>query len=510
MKKIYIPLAVIFGLTKVAAQEFNPNDAISIGTQQVNGTARFNAMGGAFGALGGDISSLQINPAGSALFNYNHFSLTGNLQIQKNKSIFSNAQNNAKESDVNVPNFGAVFVIDSQNQEQALKKVTIGLTYQSNARFNDRYFSGGTSNQSVTDYFLDHANYGFNGGSVPLDLVQTREGESVGDLYDYLNSQANGFSAQQAMLAYQGYLINDQGNGYVLNGTGNSFYQENETYVTGFNNQLSGNVGFDINNRLYLGANLNVHFIDYMTASSVYEENLSHPADGYQKLLFQNHTDTYGSGFSFNVGGIFKATEALRIGASYQSPTWTSLQDEFYQSLQTNVIQDGELNGYIVDPGFVTLYDKYNVKTPGSFTGSLAYVFGTKGLLSVDYIRKDYSKTEYRADNGNFDVINNYYADNMQAVNEVRVGGEYRLNRISLRAGFRHADSPYKDQNILGDLTSYSGGIGYSFGASRLDLGYQFWKQDSQQNMIGSAGIVPYTQIQSNNHNISLTYSASF
>src|SRR5690606_40985677 len=95
-----------------------------------------------------------------------------------------------------------------------------------------------------------------------------REGESITDLYDYLNTIQNGFSAQQAMLAYQGYLINDTNNGYVLNGSGSSFYQENETYVTGFNNQLTGNVGFDINKKLYLGANLNVHFVDYLDRKS--------------------------------------------------------------------------------------------------------------------------------------------------------------------------------------------------------------------------------------------------
>ena len=97
----------------------------------------------------------------------------------------------------------------------------------------------------------------------------------------------------------------------------------------------------------------------------------------------------------------------------------------------------------------------------------------------------------------------------MQATNEFRVGGEYRLNQVSLRAGFRHTDSPYKDKEILGDLTSYSAGIGYSFGASRLDLGYLFWNQDSQQKMI-SSGTNGVSNLQSKNHNISLTYSASF
>ena len=32
------------------------------------GTSRFNSMGGAFGALGGDVSAISINPASSSVF----------------------------------------------------------------------------------------------------------------------------------------------------------------------------------------------------------------------------------------------------------------------------------------------------------------------------------------------------------------------------------------------------------------------------------------------------------
>lgn len=508
MKRIYLPIIAILGFTQVNAQEFNTNDAVRIGTPQLNGTARFNAMGGAFGALGGDVSSLQINPAGSALFNYNNFSITGNLQIQKNKSNYLGRLTEANESDFDLPSFGAVFVVDSKNENQSLKKISIGLGYHTNARFNDRRFSSGISNQSVTNYFLDHANFGFNGGSVPLDLVQTIDNETIGDLYDYLNSIPNGFSAQQAMLAYQGYLINDVNNEYVLNGTGGTFYHENETYTTGFNNQLTANIAFDFDKKLYLGANLNLHFVDYLTSSAIYEENIS-SADGYRELLFNNNSYTYGSGFSFNLGGIYKATEEFRIGASYQSPTWMSLQDEFSQSLQTNIFENGNSTIYNINPNLVTLYNKYNVKNPGSFTGSLAYVFGTQGLLSFDYTRKDYSTLEYGKGSQEFASINDYYNNTLQATNEYRIGGEYRLDRVSLRAGFRHVDSPYKNKDIMGDIKSYSAGIGYSFGAARLDLGYMLWKQDSQHDII-SSGITPAAQIQSNNHNITLTYSASF
>ena len=41
-----------------------------------NGSARFVAMGGAFGAVGGDVTSMIINPAGISVFNGNNASLT--------------------------------------------------------------------------------------------------------------------------------------------------------------------------------------------------------------------------------------------------------------------------------------------------------------------------------------------------------------------------------------------------------------------------------------------------
>ena len=51
-------------------------DALEYTENNVSGTARFNAMSGAFSALGGDISSIFSNPAGSAVLNNNNFSFS--------------------------------------------------------------------------------------------------------------------------------------------------------------------------------------------------------------------------------------------------------------------------------------------------------------------------------------------------------------------------------------------------------------------------------------------------
>jgi hypothetical protein len=62
MKNIYFSC----GFTFSAAQSQEITDALRYSQDNLNGTARFRAMG-CIGALGGDLSSLNVNPAGSAI-----------------------------------------------------------------------------------------------------------------------------------------------------------------------------------------------------------------------------------------------------------------------------------------------------------------------------------------------------------------------------------------------------------------------------------------------------------
>ena len=43
-------------------------DALRYSSFYHEGTSRFNSMGGAFGALGGDLSAVSVNPASSSVF----------------------------------------------------------------------------------------------------------------------------------------------------------------------------------------------------------------------------------------------------------------------------------------------------------------------------------------------------------------------------------------------------------------------------------------------------------
>ena len=67
-------IALLTSLTAIYSQ--NINDALNYSSNSYQGTARFNSMSGAFGALGGDLSAIAINPASSAILNDGHFSLS--------------------------------------------------------------------------------------------------------------------------------------------------------------------------------------------------------------------------------------------------------------------------------------------------------------------------------------------------------------------------------------------------------------------------------------------------
>lgn len=72
MKKLSLLFIGILSMSNVMAQDIS--DALRYSSDEIQGTARFRAMSGAFGALGGDMSAVSLNPAGAAVFTRSHAS----------------------------------------------------------------------------------------------------------------------------------------------------------------------------------------------------------------------------------------------------------------------------------------------------------------------------------------------------------------------------------------------------------------------------------------------------
>ncbi len=483
----------------------NINDVLRLGGEGSYGTARFQGLNGAFGALGGDLSSLNINPAGSAVFNNSLLSLTGSNYNVKNDSRYFNGSSSASLNSLDLNQVGGVFVFKSTGNGSPWKKFALAFNYDMIKNFDDDLFVTGNSDQGIDNYFLNLAN------GVPFGPLLIQDDEFIEEAYLDIGASL-GFVDQQAFLGYYGGIIDpvdfedDNNTDYISNAGYSNLIQDYSQTTMGYNSKFTANLASQYGDHLYLGASLNVHsvFLDKLTQLS---ERGFDAGSEIQSISFDNLLRTQGNGFSFSLGAIGKLTEYFRIGGSYQSPTWYNLSDETSQKIYSD-LADSDIS--YINFNIINVFEDYTIKIPGKLTGSLAMVFGQNGLISFDYSYQDMSKAELRpGSDPSFASENDYISNTLSTVSTFRLGGEYRIKALSLRAGYRFEQSPYANGGTIGDLNGYSGGIGYNFGGSRLDLSYNHSTQDISKQLF-DVGLPTPANITNKNSVVSLGYTLNF
>ena len=96
MKNFFV---ACFLLSVLYTQAQEPVDALRYSKFTPTGSARSIAIGGAMTALGGDISSVNTNPAGIALFKTNEFVLSPGFNFNSNKGTYLDGKDKGRESD---------------------------------------------------------------------------------------------------------------------------------------------------------------------------------------------------------------------------------------------------------------------------------------------------------------------------------------------------------------------------------------------------------------------------
>lgn len=456
------------------------NDVLRYSLEEVQGTARYQAMSGAFGALGGELSALGINPAGSAVFNNGLFSFTGSVYDRQNGALFNGTYTEAGRSPLELNQVGGVWVFRDRGGS-SWKKLALAVNYDLVRNFDNEVVVRGNSPVGLDQYFLTYAQ------GVPLGPLRVGENEFIEDAYLDIGGSL-GFGAQQAFLGFQsGYIDpvdpDDNSNtAYVSNASYNTVNQSYVNTTNGFNGKFTLNFAGQYEDFLYLGASLNFHSIYFERVTSLDESGYSAGSD-IQSGYFDNLLQTRGGGFSFGLGAIAKLGEVVRVGASYQSPTWYELTDDLSQRVNSD-FPDKNPDIVFIDFGIVNLFPRYKVMTPSKYTGSLALVFGSQGLFSFDYGYQDMSNAELRpTSDPDFSSENAFISQQLGGVSTYRLGGEYRIKGLSLRGGYRYEQSPFKDHSGWGDLEGYSAGLGFSFGPSRLDFAFSRTEQDTPESL---------------------------
>ncbi|MGB1308657.1 MAG: OmpP1/FadL family transporter [Oceanihabitans sp.] len=508
-KKILACISILF-VTVLCAQ--NITDALRYSNDEIHGTARFRALSGAFGALGGDMSSVSINPAGSSVFNTSHFTISlSNLNAITETNYFNGSEKDA-DAIVDLNQAGAAFVFNNKREGTQWKKFTIGVAYDKINDYEKEWFVSGVNtnssaslNNSVAAYFLEYAN------GLRLDEISRFDGETYAQAYEDIGNSF-GHANQQAFLGYESYILEPLDNTdnantvYNANIGAGSFNHEYDYKATGFNGKFTMNASTQFGDNLFLGLNLNTHFINYERYTYLFESN-NNTGSIINEIGFENRLKTTGTGFSAQLGAIWKLNEQLRLGFTYNTPTWFSIEDETEQYLGTTSYSQPIYNTDI-DPRVLNVFPDYKLKTPGKLMGSIAYVFGNNGLISFDYALKDYSNTKFKpTSDAYFSNQNKNISNNLTTASTYKVGGEYRIKQWSIRGGYRFEESPYKNGKTIGDLTGYSMGLGYNLGKLKLDLTFDTAQQKSQQAFY-DVGFVDTVNVNTKQYNI--TTSVSF
>ncbi len=509
MKKFFLLFIGVISMFNLNAQDIT--DALRYSQDNIQGTARFRALSGAFGALGGDMSAVSLNPAGSAIFNTSHASVSlSNLNVNNDVSYF-NGFTNSSNSEIDFHQAGAAFVFNSRN-DSPWRKIVLSIAYDKTANHDTDWVARGTNqNNSIGNYFTNIAN------GIPLGEFLAFDGESDSEAYADIGSTF-GSNHQQAFLGFYSFIlepedINNDNNTVYSSNVGNGPYQQEYAYAeTGYNGKVSFNFSTQYQENIYLGVNLNTHFINYEKSTQLFESNNDTGAV-INEVLFNNTLSTLGTGFSFQLGGIAKLNQNLRVGFTYDSPTWYTITDETTQAIETfsidGITGNSDNEVFSVIPQIINIFPEYRLQTPSKITGSAALIFGSQGLISFDYSRKDFSKTKFKpTSDPNLAFQNNLISESLKVANTYRLGGEYKFENFSFRGGYRFEESPYLNEDFYGNLTGYSFGLGYNFGNTKLDLTYDTSEREFNHQLFNT-GLIDSANINRKMDNITLSLSFS-
>lgn len=458
MKKLLLIIPAVIAASAVMAQ--NEDDALRFSQTYQQGTARSAAMGGAFGALGGDLSVLSTNPAGMSIYKDGEFSFTpcfGNITSNTNLNGFENEDS---KFNFKIGNIG--FVTSHHNgNESGFSGIAFGMT------FNRLYdFSANTLVDGRNDF------------SSHLDFWTDRsQGLSPDDMNDYADFRAyDCFLMDVTDSASWTYTnLHHQGN----RATYGQYQQLIQTIKGGINSwdfALSGVYA----EKLYFGASLGIQTVNYKYNSTFSEEDRNNvPGIGYDYYDFEEEQETRGTGINLKAGVIYKPVNYLRFGAAIHTPTFYSLTDKYRTNMTSKLDFDDKVYESYPD---MSNYE-YRLYTPSKAILSAAFIVPNYGLISVDYEYVDYKHSRFETnddDNYSFKLENQAMKDKFKATKNIRVGIEGLAGQISLRAGYAMYGNPYKFVTDDIQRQIISGGVGFRGDDFYIDLTgtYHIYKTD--------------------------------
>ena len=406
------------------------------------GTARYVGMGGAMTAIGSDPSAAMVNPAGLGLYRRSEISVSIDETIDNTQQVGSN--DTYQRTRFAAPQISAIWAWGNANKQRGLVYNNFMFSYNRLANFNrDIVVKGGGM------------------GMVPTICNITNDEGGVSEEYIVNLPWDNEQIGWLSILGYEGYLIDPAGDNIWQPAVS---FTDGELSIseTGTSDQYTISWAGNISNQWYIGVGVNIPTINYTKHTSLREENKQNSSSAELKSMFH----VSGVGVSGSFGLIYRPIQALRIGASLQTPTILSLSRQSTGDMYSTIA--GQKYEVLTPESGVMDID---IASPLRTSVSVAGQMGKIGLIAVQY---DYA-----------------HSNEMEDIHTLRMGAEAQVTRgLFLNAGYVYESSFMKEDpkwllgynEIRTDMdyrytaaTQYaSAGIGYRNDVVVAQLAYQY------------------------------------
>lgn len=464
MKRLTSIIIVVLSMS-VWANSQNVDDALRYSQIFYGGTARFMSMGGAFTALGGDLSSLSQNPAGLGVFRSSEISITPQL-FHINSSAGFNGISKDYLYNFNLNQAGIVSNLLTSNSESGLLSLNFGYSFNKTNNLNQSIIiQGNSSSSSMADYWA---------------------GVSEGTYYADLDGPEG--------IAYDSWVIDTiTGSGGLSYGTVFSNYGDNPPSVygqrirrlvskEGYIGEHAFSIGGNYSNKIYFGATLGISRLKFTSHYEHLESTDIPLASQFSNFVYTDHYEDTGTGYSLKIGAIIRPVETVRIGLAFHSPTLYKIDEYFYENITTSFSDGSKYENSNTPMRF-----NYALTTPFRALAGIAVQVQKVALLSLDYEFVDYSTAKFSetGDGYDYSAKNMSIKNTLQSASNIRLGGEYRLNKFYLRGGYGYYGKAFQpgDDNSNLDYNSISFGTGFREKNVSIDFAYTNYKYSSTSTL---------------------------
>lgn len=451
MRKTLIPILLL--TVAMAANAQNMYDALNFSENNYAGSARTIGLNNAVTALGSDLGTVGINPAGSAVASYSQFTVTPSITMSATSSDFYDDNDvfgdNALRRRINMPNIGMTFTMKT-HRTRGLKSMTFGLISNTTSNYLDRVNAyGAGKNTSMFGAFA----------SLAESMKCDPERLSIPTAYYDTNYPWN------YITAYQSGQISEFGGGHFVGATEQISQREDGTYdiytagmldrnylrkVNGSKYDIVINYGMNFSDWLFVGVNLGMPVVTYKFYEN-FSETAQNPSDFSfeydtgEKVSFLSGRNEYAysasmSGIYAKVGVIALPFQGLRLGAAVQTPTLFEVKERFQVS-GTTEFTNGRKTAASPEGEY-----SYYLASPFRFNLGAAYTLGKFALVSADYEHCNYNQMRYHSydsdgfgSDAEFSDVNRDIRTYAGASDIVRIGVELKpVPKIALRGGYSY------------------------------------------------------------------------